>query len=383
MRDVLKRECDELEKLSEGKDVDWDAVKAAVAAAFSGTVHVLLGFGPSRDTRYKFNAENYLPFDWVVIDEVSMLPSSMMYRLVEALDPSTDLLLVGDPDQLASVDAGSVLGDIAKVATQKGSVLFPQTKVMRKQWRLPPEIDGLARLLRLETPLDGQTLGNPKHVDAVIEYLHVNKNVISWINPDTDKDALIDVRKKVVDHARQLHAAATSSDPQAALNKRQELQLLCAHREGKTGVSYWNGFVEHELGAYTDLRWYFGRPVMVTRNNRSVDLYNGDVGIIVPDADGQPVGAFSKGETFRLVPTMRLEDVESVHALTIHKSQGSEYDEVIVVLPNESSRILTRELFYTGITRTKNRLTIIGSEAVLRRAVSQAILRSSGLAARL
>ena len=383
MRDVLLRECDALKRLPEGKDVDWDAVNAAVENAFSGTVHVLLGFGPSRDTRYKFDADNHLPFDWVVIDEVSMLPSSMMYRLVEALDPSTDLLLVGDPDQLASVDAGSVLGDIAKVATQKGSVLFPQTKVMRKQWRLPPEIDGLARLLRLENPLDGQTLGNPKHVDAVIEYLHVNKDVISWINPDTNKDALTDVRKKVVDHARQLRAAAMSSDPQAALDKRQELQLLCAHREGKTGVSYWNGFVEHELGAYTELRWYFGRPVMVTRNNRPVDLYNGDVGIIVPDADDQPVGAFSNGETLRLVPTMRLEDVESVHALTIHKSQGSEYDEVIVVLPNESSRILTRELFYTGITRTKNRLTIIGSEAVLRSAVSQAIRRRSGLAARI
>ena len=382
MREVLLRECDALKKLPEGKDVDWDAVSAAIESAFSGTVHSLLGFGPSRDKRYKFNADNYLPFDWVVIDEASMLPSSMMYRLVEALHPSTALLLVGDPDQLASVDAGSVLGDIAKIATQKGSVLFPQTNVMREQWRLPKEIDGLARLLRLETPVDGQTLGNPKHVDAVIEYLQSNKTLISWVNPDTDKDALIDVRKKVVDHARELHAAAMSSDPQSALNKRQELQVLCAHREGETGVSYWNGYVEHELGAYTELRWYFGRPVMVTRNNKSVDLYNGDVGIIVPDK-GQPVGAFSDGGTFRLVPTMRLEDVESVHALTIHKSQGSEYDEVIVVLPNESSRILTRELFYTGITRTKNRLTIIGSKAVLRSAVSQAIRRASGLAARI
>ena len=383
MREVLLRECDALKKLPEGKDVDWDAVNAAIESAFSGTVHSLLGFGPSRDTRYKFNADNYLPFDWVVVDEASMLPSSMMYRLVEALDPSTALLLVGDPDQLASVDAGSVLGDIAKIATQKDSILFPQTKVMRNQWRLPPEIDGLARLLRLETPVDGQSLGNPEHVDAVIKYLQANKKLISWINPDTDKDALVDVRKKVVNHARQLHDAAKSFDPQSALNKRQELQVLCAHREGKTGVSYWNGFVEHELGAYTEIRWYLGRPVMVTRNNRSVNLYNGDVGIIVPDADGQPVGAFSDGGTFRLVPTMRLEDVESVHALTIHKSQGSEYDEVIVVLPNESSRILTRELFYTGITRTKNRLTIIGSEAVLRSAVSQAIRRASGLAARI
>ena len=306
-----------------------------------------------------------------------------MYRLVEALDPTTSLLLVGDPDQLASVDAGSVLGDIAKVATHEGSVLFPRTLPMRDQWRLPKEIDGLARLLRLETPQEGQALGNSEHVDAVIKYLQSNKSLISWINPDTDRDELVGVRQKVVDHARQLHTAALNGDPQAALNKRQELQLLCAHREGRTGVSYWNGFVERELGSYTETPWYLGRPVMVTRNNRAVDLYNGDVGIIVPGADGIPVGAFSEGSTFRLVPTMRLEDVESVHALTIHKSQGSEYDDVIVVLPNDSSRILTRELFYTGVTRTKNRLTIVGNETVVRSAISQAIRRASGLASRL
>ena len=141
MREVLLRECDALKKLPEGINVDWDAVNSAIAAAFSGTVHSLLGFGPARDTRYKFNADNYLPFDWVVIDEASMLPSSMMYRLVDALDPSAALLLVGDPDQLASVDAGSVLGDIAKVATQKGSVLFRQilmTWNILKQKCLPP-----------------------------------------------------------------------------------------------------------------------------------------------------------------------------------------------------------------------------------------------------
>jgi exodeoxyribonuclease V alpha subunit len=383
MREVLKSQCDKLKNTPEGNDVNWEAADAAIGSAFSGTVHALLGFGPSRDVRYKFNADNHLPFDWVVIDEASMLPSAMMYRLVEALDPATSLLLVGDPDQLASVDAGSVLGDIAKVATQEGSVLFPRTLPMRDQWRLPKEIDGLARLLRLETPQEGQALGNSEHVDAVIKYLQSNKTLISWINPDTDRDELVAVRQKVVDHARQLHAAALSGDPQAALNKRQELQLLCAHREGRTGVSYWNGFVERELGPYTETPWYLGRPVMVTRNNRAVDLYNGDVGIIVPGADGIPVGAFSEGSTFRLVPTMRLEDVESVHALTIHKSQGSEYDDVIVVLPNDSSRILTRELFYTGVTRTKNRLTIVGNETVVRSAISQAIRRASGLAARI
>jgi len=383
MREVLLRECDALKKLPEGKDVDWSAVDDAIDNAFSGTVHSLLGFGPSRDPRYKYNADNHLPFDWVVIDEASMLPSSMMYRLVDALDPATALLIVGDPDQLASVDAGSVLGDIAKVASRKDSILFVQTIIMRDQWRLPPEIDGLARLLRLESPVDGQVLGNAQHVDAVIKYLSENKSLISWIKPDSDSKQLAELRDKVVAHARQLHACAISGDPQSAINKRSELQVLCAHREGKNGVSFWNGLVEYQLGPYTDAVWYFGRPVMVTQNNRAVDLYNGDVGIIVPDASGEPVGAFSDGGSFRLVPTMRLENVESVHALTIHKSQGSEYDEVIVVLPNESSQILTRELFYTAITRTKKKLTIIGSEAVVRSAISQAIRRASGLASRL
>ncbi|CAB4758206.1 MAG: exodeoxyribonuclease V subunit alpha [Actinobacteria bacterium] len=383
MREVLLRQCDDLKKLPEGNDVDWQAVTDAIDNAFSGTVHSLLGFGPSREPRYKYNADNYLPFDWVVIDEASMLPSSMMYRLVDALNPATAVLLVGDPDQLASVDAGSVLGDIAKVASQKGSILFSQTKIMRDQWRLPPEIDGLARLLRLESPVGGQVLGNSQHVDAVIEYLESHKFLISWIKPDSDTKQLAELQEKVVTHARQLHECAISGDPQSALNKRSELQLLCAHREGKNSVSFWNGFVEHKLGPYTDARWYFGRPIMVTHNNRAIDLYNGDVGVIVPDESGTPVGAFSDGSSFRVVPTMRLENVESVHALTIHKSQGSEYDEVVVVLPNESSRILTRELFYTGITRTKNRLTIIGSEAVVRSAVSQAIRRASGLASRL
>jgi exodeoxyribonuclease V alpha subunit len=383
MREVLLRQCDDLKKLPDGKDVDWQAVNDAIDNAFSGTVHSLLGFGPSREPRYKYNAENYLPFDWVVIDEASMLPSSMMYRLVDALNPATALLLVGDPDQLASVDAGSVLGDIAKVASQKDSILFAQTKIMRDQWRLPPEIDGLARLLRLESPVDGQVLGNSQHVDAVIKYLSENKSLISWIKPDSDTKQLAELRDKVVAHARQLHECALSGDTLSALSKRAEMQLLCAHREGPNSVSFWNGFVEHQLGPYTDTRWYFGRPIMVTHNNRAIDLYNGDVGIIVPDESGVPVGAFSDGGSFRVVPTMRLENIESVHALTIHKSQGSEYDEVVVVLPNESSRILTRELFYTGITRTKNRLTIVGSEAVVRSAVSQAIRRASGLATRL
>lgn len=383
MREVLLRECDSLKNMAEGKDVDWLAVDNAINNAFSGTIHSLLGFGPSREPRYKYNADNYLPFDWVVIDEASMVPSSMMYRLVEALNPATALLLVGDPDQLASVDAGSVLGDIAKVASQKDSILFSQTKIMSEQWRLPSEIDGLARLLRLEKPVGGQILGNEKHVDAVIEYLASNKTLISWIKPDGDIKQFDELRGRVVAHARQLHRCAISGDHQSAINKRNELQLLCAHREGPNSVSYWNGFVEYQLGPYTDTRWYFGRPIMVTRNNYSVGLYNGDVGVIVPDESGAPVGAFSDGGSFRLLPTMRLENVESVHALTIHKSQGSEYDEVVVVLPNESSQILTRELFYTGVTRTKQKLTIIGSEAVVRSAVSQAIRRASGLASRL
>ena len=145
-----------------------------------------------------------------------------------------------------------------------------------------------------------------------------------------------------------------------------------------------NALVERQLGDAAGERWYAGRPLMVARNNPALDLFNGDMGVVVPAAEqGRSDAAFPAGKGVRLVPVSRLEDVATVHALTIHKSQGSEYAHVIVVLPEQPSRIVTRELLYTGVTRASRRVTIVGSEEVIRAAIARPIRRATGLADRL
>jgi exodeoxyribonuclease V alpha subunit len=167
-----------------------------------------------------------------------------------------------------------------------------------------------------------------------------------------------------------------------ALVKKGKLQVLCAHRHGKHGVTGWNRLVEERLGVATSNPWYAGRPVIVTVNDSTTKLFNGDVGIIGQGTKGR-VAFFGGESATSTVPTTRLPHVDTVHALTIHKSQGSEYDHVIVVLPEQDSRILNRELFYTGVTRASSKLTILGSKESIEAAVSTKVRRATGLARRL
>ncbi len=161
--------------------------------------------------------------------------------------------------------------------------------------------------------------------------------------------------------------------------------MICAHRAGPIGVAGWNARVEKGLGVGGWDPWYSGRPIMVTRNNPALDLFNGDVGIVVPeDGDHPRAVAFPQatGEP-RRVSISQLEEVDTVHALTIHKSQGSEYDHVVVVLPERASRILTKELLYTAVTRAAERVTVVGSREVIAAAINRPIRRATGLAGRL
>jgi len=367
MRDVLLARCRET-----GAS---ESVMQEVNAAHSSTVHSLLGFAPSGTTRYKFNPQNQLPFDWVVVDEASMMSASLMYRLLEALRPNTELLLVGDASQLASVDAGSVLADVASVAMRDGSVLHSRTTEMIVQRRFPSgsDIEKFAAAVRI-----GDATNAMEVLDGELEY-------ILWIDPTTKvgKKQLQDLEQETVAHAAKIVDDARKGDITAALKLRLEFQVLCAHRSGQYGVSHWNDLVERKLGPSTDNLWYVGRPVMVTRNNHSLKLYNGDIGIAIEDQDGHPEVAFGDEHEIRLLSTTRLEDVQTVHALTIHKSQGSEFGHAVVILPNETSRILTRELLYTGVTRVRKKLTIVGSRKVIESAISRSIRRATGLADRL
>ena len=349
-------------------------LRDAVNAAPASTIHSLLGASPNRvENRFTYNATNKLPHDIVIIDETSMLSMSMMFHLLEALRDEARIMLVGDPDQLASVDAGTVLADIALGATNKGSVIAPRIELLTDQHRFAADspIAGIANAIRM---------GN---VEETLEILSSRHPQLTWIDPSDNTEDIGELLELVVDHARAMGQLATDGEFTQAVQLRKEVQVLCALRNGQFGVAGWNRMVEQKLGMNAANQWYLGRPVLVSSNDRTTGLYNGDVGIVCANSDGSRVAAFSGTDKKFRFPVTRLPDVETVHALTIHKSQGSEYEHAIVVLPTHESRILTRELLYTGATRARTKLTIIATPEVISLAVNSPIRRATGLARRL
>jgi exodeoxyribonuclease V alpha subunit len=338
-------------------------VRGIILASPATTVHSLLGANPNRvDSRFTYHAGNRLQHDIVIVDEVSMMSLSMMYHLLAAVSDDAKLILVGDPDQLASVDAGTVLADIV-AGSPPGRIDKLETQHRFKDC---PNIVAAAKAIRG---------GN---VEATLEAISGNKPDVRWIDPTDSPELAEEVLDSVVEHAKKVIALAAAGDGTAALALKSEVQVLCAHRNGKMGVAGWNRIIEQRLGPGTSNQWYLGRPVIVTENDKASGLFNGDVAVIGQDNSGR-VAHFSTDLSKPGIPVARLPDVETVHALTIHKSQGSEYDHVIVVLPEGESRILTRELLYTGVTRAKGRLTVLGSRAVITDGVGASVHRATGL----
>ncbi len=338
--------------------------RAALANMHATTLHRLLGSRPDTSARFRHNRGNRLAHDVIVVDETSMVSLTMMARLLEAVRPDARLILVGDPDQLASVEAGAVLADLvdglgnARIAELKTSHRFGES------------IGTLASAIRAGD------------ADRVIEVLHANNEHIEWIDTDDPAEHL---RKVLAPPAIELRQAAILGDETAALRTLNEHRLLCAHRRGPYGVRYWNHQVERWLAEMTGepiwSSWYAGRPVLVTANDYGLGLYNGDTGVTV-QRDGVLRAVIAGTERLEFA-TSRLADVDTMHAMTIHKSQGSQADEVTVLMPPEDSRLLTRELFYTAVTRAKEKIRIIGPELSVRAAVERRAVRASGLARRL
>jgi exodeoxyribonuclease V alpha subunit len=349
-----------------------DAVLEALSFAPSVTTHKLLGYAPGRTPRFRFGAREHLPYSLVIVDEASMLSLSMMHRLLVALRSDAHLWLVGDPDQLASVEAGSVLADIAKGAERITSPLHERREVLTKQYRFSSDsvIAALAAAVR-----DGDVV-------TVRTILQTPSSEFTWIDPHEHQDELAELGKLVIAHSLSIQEAAADGNASLALARKAEMQVLSATREGRLGVRDWNQLVETGLGPDTTQRWYVGRPVLVTRNDSSTGLSNGDVGIVC-NVDGQLRAYFGDPNAPTSISLARLPDTDTVHALTIHKSQGSEYNHAIVVMPEAGSRIVTRELLYTGITRPQRKLTLVGSLAAIERAVNTPIRRATGLANRL
>ncbi|MFT4225249.1 exodeoxyribonuclease V subunit alpha [Micropruina sp.] len=351
-----------------------DALPADVANRVGGltasTLHRLLGAQPHRRPAFRHNRDNPLPHDVVIVDELSMVSLTMMARLTEALGDRTRLVLVGDPDQLSSVGAGAVLSDLTQ-ASWRGTEGHSPVVRLRRNYRFTGVLGELAEAVRsgdAGTVLALATAGHPQ---------------LTLTAPDQPQDEL---RARVVHLGRDIHRSALAGDAATALRLLDRHRLLCAHRHGPHGATTWARQAEFWLrasvagfGAEGD--WYAGRPVLVTTNQPDWGLYNGDTGVVLTGT-GRPLVHFAGGATRPLSPEL-LGPIQSVDALTVHKSQGSQFSAVTLVLPDVQSPLLTRELLYTAVTRARDAVHLIGTPEALRAAVERTARRASGLRERL
>jgi exodeoxyribonuclease V alpha subunit len=333
------------------------------------TMHRLLGSRRDNGTRFRHHRANRLPHDVVVVDETSMVSLTMMARLVEAVRPDARLIFVGDPDQLASVEAGAVLADLVGGL---GGVVPSPVVALRTTHRFGAAIGELAAALRVG---DG---------DLVMQVLRAGAPEVEFVESDDPAPLL---KTDVLDAALAVRASAEAGDSTGSLAALDRHRLLCAHRQGPFGVSHWNRQVEHWLTEATGdplyNEMYVGRPVLVTANDYGLGVYNGDAGVVIREGDGTLRVVIAGTAGLLDLATSRISDVETMHAMTIHKSQGSQADHVTVLLPTEDSRLLTRELFYTAVTRAKKKVRVVGTEAAVRAAVIRRAQRASGLRQRL
>jgi exodeoxyribonuclease V alpha subunit len=345
-----------------------EADRARLGQLHAMTLHRLLGSKPDTSSRFRHDRGNRLPHDVIVVDETSMVSLTMMARLMEAVRPDARLILVGDADQLASVEAGAVLADLVEGISARTDM---RVATLKTSHRFGESIGLLAEAIRVGD------------ADRALELLHAGGEHIEFIEADDASDAL---RSVLLPHALRLRAAAQYGADDVALATLDEHRLLCAHREGPYGARHWNRQVEQWLSEATGQppwsEWYPGRPLLVTANDHGLHIYNGDTGVVVARADGLRAVIAAAGGPLDFA-TSRLSDVETTHAMTIHKSQGSQTEEVTVLMPGENSRLLTRELFYTAVTRAKRKVRIVGSEVSVRTAIERRAVRATGLRLRL
>ncbi|HET9125568.1 MAG TPA: exodeoxyribonuclease V subunit alpha [Solirubrobacteraceae bacterium] len=393
-----------------------EPVRKALLGLGATTIHRLLGWRPGTNSRFRHDAHRRLAHDVVIIDETSMVSLSLMARLIEALRTGARLVLVGDPGQLASIEAGAVLGDIVGGdgdaprgpgggdrrgargpdggdrrdaqgpdcvgggdvrGAGAGGPSRAGIVVLDRGHRFGGTIAPLAAAIREG---DG---------DAVMELLRSGAEDVTWIDAEAGQpEPAVAVRTEALAAAGAVAEAARIGAAPDAVRALGACRILCAHRRGPSGVASWNvraeGWLEDAVAGFSAAeRWYVGRPLLVTENDRELGLANGDTGVIVQVGEGRVMAAFERGGELVLHPPSRLGAVDTVYAMTIHKSQGSQFAVAAVLLPEPGSRILTRELLYTAATRAQRRLILVGPEETVRAAVERRVARASGLAARL
>ncbi|AUI86803.1 exodeoxyribonuclease V subunit alpha [Vibrio azureus] len=383
----------------------------------SSTLHRLLGAIPN-SVEFRHNKQNPLHLDILVIDEASMVDLPMMYKVVESLPKHARLILLGDKDQLASVEAGAVLGDICSfyafgyskeqakaVAKLTGFTTLSHSSthkvliadslcMLQKSYRFDAR-SGIGQLAK------AVNAGSAAQVDHVFnqDFADIEQFALSSQHYNQMMQTLVKeyghYLKRInhhYNHPETGHPESVSDKAKAVLEAFNRCRLLCAVREGDFGVAGLNQRVEKALAARKliqtqDELWYHGRPVMVTRNDHSLGLYNGDIGICMLDdrEEEQRLKVFFElpdGSVKSVLPS-RVPEHDTAYAMTIHKSQGSEFEFTLMILPPTYSPILTRELIYTGITRAKKRLAMYTDMNILKRGIKIKTSRASGLVSRL
>jgi len=373
------------------------------------TIHRMLGT-ISHSPYFRHNSDNPLSADIVIIDEASMVDLPLMSKLVQAVPKNARLVLVGDKDQLASVESGAVLGDICNrgnLGSFSDNFSNKIKEITGENINAPPGFKDISRNHLISDSIRDSIVDLKKNYrfsnNSGIEELslYVNKgnakgafsvlkkgNGVKWRRINTGENLKNNLKELVIE---EFSGFLKTDDPDEAIAKLNAFKILSPVKKGPFGVFFLNEIVEQILSGEGLIKtehspasqWYHGRPLLITRNDYNLKLFNGDIGIIMY-ADGvkrNELYAFfpdSSGSVRRFLPWL-LPDHETAFAMTVHKSQGSEFKNVIIILPEKDNQVLTRELIYTGITRARKNLIIWGREAVLKAAISRRIERASGL----
>jgi exodeoxyribonuclease V alpha subunit len=382
-----------------GGELPLRALAERIGAA--RTLHSLLGARPG-SRAFAHHAGNPLDVDVLIVDEASMVHLEMMAALLDALPAGATLILLGDKDQLASVEAGAVLGDLCHDAQAggyaaatlafvqdaagetipgtfagDGGALAQQTVMLRHSRRFGGPIGQLALAVNA---------GDSARAEAL---LRAGEGALRWIE-NAQQQQLLQLALAGYRGYLELLAQGPQDDHEAwaraVLQRFEAFRILCAVREGEWGVAGLNDAIGQRLEAAGLVRrgaeWYVGRPVMVTRNDYGTRVFNGDIGLTLPDPHraGSLRVYFLEGEQVRSVLATRLRDVETAFAMTVHKSQGSEFRHTVLVLPQDRGGIIARELVYTGITRASEEFTLVTpAGAGLAQAIARHTHRASGL----
>jgi exodeoxyribonuclease V alpha subunit len=329
------------------------------------TLHRLLGAMPG-ESQFRYHADHPLPLDVLVVDEASMIDLPMMAKLLDALHPEAKLILLGDRDQLASVEAGHVLGDICAASSKSLGECVTELKTNHR-FAHDSGIHRLASLIKA-----GDIEG------ALQVLLSASPDFSARKLPERLAEAL---KTPLIDGWR---VVIEASNPAEALERMGDFRILCAVREGPQGVAQVNRVAEHVLSSAGLIAptgaHYAGRPILILRNDYQLKLFNGDLGILRPDERGE-LRAYFPGEDGmpRSFTPARLPEHDTAFAMTVHKAQGSEFGNVLVILPAADHPVVSREMIYTAVTRARRKVELWWSESSLLAALERRVTRWSGL----